>query len=425
MSGSDRRVVITGLGAVTPLGTGDDALWKNLSSGKSGVRRIQAFNVEGADHQIGAEVVDFDPKRYVHQRKTLKLMAQDIQLAMGSANLAVQNAGLDLNAVDKDRFGVNFGAGLIATELSEISPAVRVSVNGGRRVDLREWGKEGFSHLFPLWMLKYLPNMPACHISIAYDARGPNNTITAGEASSTLAMGEAYRIIQRGGADLFLAGGTDSKIHPLSVVRLALLGRLTRRNEDPVGAMRPFDRRRDGTVPGEGSAVCVFEEWEHARRRGANVRGEVLGFGAYCDPGDPVKSIAAAVERALREARLNASDLGHVSAMGVSGVAEDRVEALALARVLGPSSSVPIVAYKSMMGNTAAASGAVETVASLLAVEHGLLPAVLNFEELDPDLPRLRVLKEAIECPSKPFVTVARSHSGQCAALVVGPIAGT
>jgi 3-oxoacyl-[acyl-carrier-protein] synthase II len=426
MSGTDRRVVITGLGAVTPLGTGDDALWRNLSTGKSGVRRIQAFNVEGAEHQIGAEVVDFDPKRYVQQRKTLKLMAQDIQLAMGSANLAVQSAGLDLETLDKGRFGVSFGAGLIATELSEISPAVRASVNGSRRVDLREWGREGFSHLFPLWMLKYLPNMPACHISIAYDAQGPNNTITSGEASSTLAMGEAYRVIQRGAADLFLAGGTDSKIHPLSIVRLALLGRLTKRNDDPAGAMRPFDRRRDGTVPGEGSAVCVFEEWEHARRRGANIRGEVLGFGAYCDPGDPVKSIAAAVDRALREAKLNASDLGHVSAMGVGGVAEDRVEALALARVLGSAAStVPITAYKSMIGNAAAASGAVETAASLLAVEHGLLPAVLNFEELDPDLPPLRILKEAIECPSKPFVTVARSHSGQCAALVVGPFAGS
>lgn len=425
MNAGERRIVITGMGTVTPLGTGNEVFWRNLAAGKSGVRKIQAFNVEGADHRIAAEVVDYDPKKHVQQRKTLKLMAQDIQLAMGAANLAVQDAGLELDSIDKPRFGVNFGAGLIATELSEISPAVRVSVNGSRKVDLKEWGKEGFGHLFPLWMLKYLPNMPACHISIVYDAQGPNNTITAGEASATLAMGEALRVMQRGTADVFLAGGTDSKIHPLSIVRLALLGRLTKRNDEPSEAMRPFDRQRDGTVPGEGSAVAVFEELSHAKRRGANIRAELLGFGSCCDPRDSVKSIARSIELAMREAKLNASDLGHVSAMGISGVDEDRCESLALAKFLGANaSSTPIVAYKSSVGNVAAAAGAVELAASILAMENGQLPPVLNFAEPDPDLPRLRILKESIDCPEKPFVTVARSHSGQCAALVVGPFKG-
>lgn len=425
MSAGERRVVITGMGAVTPLGTGTDVFWQNLVGGKSGVRKLRAFDVEGLAHQAAAEVVDYDPKKYVQQRKTLKLMARDIQLAMGAAQLGVKDADLNLDTLVSTRFGVNFGAGLIATELSEISPAVRVSVNGSNKVDLKAWGKEGFGHLFPLWMLKYLPNMPACHISIVYDAQGPNNSITAGEVSSTLAMGEAVRVIQRGAADIFLAGGTDSKIHPLSIVRLALLGRLSKRVQDPAAAMRPFDRARDGTVPGEGSAVCVFEELSHAQKRGADIRAEVLGFGAYCDPSDAPKSIARSIELALADAKVSALDLGHVSAAGISGIEEDKVEAMGIARALGDAASrVPVVAYKSSLGNLAAASGAVELVASVMALDKGVLPAVLNYENGDADGPSLRILKESLECPSKPFVSIARSYSGQCAAIVVGPFEG-
>lgn len=425
MIAGERRIVITGMGAVTPLGTGADVLWQNLIEGKSGVRKVRAFDVDGLPYQIAAEVVDYDPKKYVQQRKTLKLMAQDIQLAMGAAQLAVKDAELNLETIVKSRFGVNFGAGLIATELSEISPAVRVSVNGANKVDLKAWGKEGFGCLFPLWMLKYLPNMPACHISIAVDAQGPNNSITAGEASSTLAMGEALRVIQRGTADLFLAGGTDSKIHPLSMVRMALLNRLSKQVQDPAAAMRPFDHARDGTVPGEGSAVCIFEELSHAKKRGADIRAEVLGFGSYCDPSDAPKSIARAVQLALADAKVDVSNLGHVSAAGISGVEEDKAEAAGLIRVLGSHAArIPVVAYKSSLGNLAAASGAVELVASTMALEKGELPAVLNHEHPDADAPALRIVRKVEECPSGPFVSVARSYSGQCAALVVGPFAG-
>lgn len=423
MSTGNRRVVITGLGAVTPLGTGVDVFWQNLLAGKSGVRRIQAFDPDGLDIQIAAEVRDYDAARFVKQRKTLKLMARDIQLAMGGAAMAFQDSGLNIEQIDKTKFGVNYGAGLIATELSEISPAVKVTANSAKQVDLKVWGKEGFSHLFPLWMLKYLPNMPACHISIAYDAQGPNNSITIGEASSTLAIGEAYRVIQRGTADLFIGGGTDSKIHPLSIVRLALLNRLTRHNDSPEGAIRPFDKSRDGIVPGEGSAALIFEELGHAKKRGAEVYGELLGFGAYCDPRDSGRSIAKAIELALKDAKLSPSDLGHISAVGAAGKQEDKDEARGIAQALGSAvDTVRIVAYKSAIGSLTAASGAVELVASTLALHHGQLPAVLNYKESEPEMPKLRIVRSVEDCPKKPFVTIGRSYSGQCAALVIGPL---
>ncbi|MBY0588879.1 beta-ketoacyl-[acyl-carrier-protein] synthase family protein [bacterium] len=423
MSKSDRRVVITGLGAVTPLGTGAELFWQNLIAGKSGVRTIQSFDPDGIACPIAAEVRDYDAVKFVKQRKTLKLMSRDIQLAMGGAFMAVQDAGIDLDSIDKLKFGVNYGAGLIATEIGEISAAVRATANSAKEVDLKAWGKEGFGHLFPLWMLKYLPNMPACHVSIAYDAQGPNNSITVGEASSTLAIGEAFRVIQRGTAQTFIAGGTDSRIHPLSMVRLALLDRLTKRISPPEAAIRPFDHRRDGTVPGEGTAALFLEEWQAARQRGAKIYGEILGFGSACNPASPSDSLASAIGTALRDAKIQPKDLGHISAVGISGVQEDRDEAIALAEVLGSDvNKVPITAYKSSIGSLSAASGAVELVASLLAMHHGQLPAILNFEKQSADMPKLRLVTSPEECPEKPFVSVSRSYSGQCAALVVGPV---
>jgi 3-oxoacyl-[acyl-carrier-protein] synthase II len=423
MKTSNRRVVITGIGAVTPLGTGTELFWQNLIAGKSGVRTIQAFEPEGIEYTIAAEVRDYDAVKFVKQRKTLKLMSRDIQLAMGGAAMAVQDSAIDLDSVDKLKFGINYGAGLIATELGEISGAVRVTANSAKEVDLKAWGKEGFGHLFPLWMLKYLPNMPACHISIAYDAQGPNNSITVGEASSTLAIGEAFRVMQRGTADTFIAGGTDSRIHPLSIVRLALLNRLTKRCSPPEAAIRPFDHRRDGTVPGEGTAAIFLETLADARKRGARIHGEILGFGSHCDPASPRQSIVGSIRSALKDAKIEPKDLGHISAIGVSGIQEDREEALALADLLGSDlARVPITAYKSSVGSLSAASGAIELVASLLALHHGQLPAVLNFEKFSSDMPKLRIVTRPEECPNKPFVTVGRSYSGQCAALVVGPV---
>lgn len=425
MNPGKRRTVVTGVGVVTPLGTGNETFWQALAAGKSGVMPLAAFAVDGLPFQIGAEVRDFDPKNFVKQRKSLKVMARDIQLAVGAAQLVVEDSGLDVERVDPTRFGVNCGAGLIATDLDELGGPIDHSVNGTRKFDLKKWGAEGMERLFPLWMLKYLPNMPACHISITYNAQGPNNSITAGDASATLAMGEAFRVIARGGADLFITGGADSKIHPLSIVRLALLKRLSRRNDDPARASRPFDSERDGLVAGEGAGLVVFEELEHARGRGARIYGEVVGFGASCQPRHPEKAIESAARRALADAGLVPADLGHVIASGTSCVDEDRREAIALAAILGDrAATIPVVAYKSYFGQLAAASGAVELIASLLAMKHGQLPPTLNFSRMDAGAPPLRIARDTTEFPSKPFLTYDLSQSGQCAALIVRPYTG-
>lgn len=425
MNGTARRIVITGLGAVTPLGTGNAAFWQGLAAGKSGVRKLQSFASNGATTQLAAEVIDFDPKRYVKQRKSLKVMARDIQLAVGAAQLTVEDAGLDPTKLDPTRFGVNCGAGLIATELEELGPAVDHSSSSNQEIDLKRWGKEGLEQLFPLWMLKYLPNMPACHISIAYDAQGPNNSITAGEASSTLAMGEAFRILSRGGADLFITGGTDSKIHPLSFVRLELLHRMARRwDGEPERASRPFDADREGMIAGEGAGMLVFEELAHARARGAKkIYGEVLGFGSSCYAADRASAVEKALLRALADAKLQPGDVGHIVANAESCVVEDKEEAKGLARVLGPlAPEIPVVAYKSYFGQLAAGSGAVELIASLLAAEQGQLIPTLNFERPDPDMPRLRILRERSDFPTKPFLLYSVSRGGQCGALAIRPL---
>jgi 3-oxoacyl-[acyl-carrier-protein] synthase II len=422
MNPAQRRVVITGVGAVTPLGTGNDLYWQALTAGRSGVRPLESFTVDGIATRIAAEVRDFDPKNYVKHRKSLKVMARDIQLGVGAAHLVVEDAGLDTERVDPTRFGVNCGAGLIATELDELGAPVSESMNGGRHFDLRRWGVKGMEQLFPLWMLKYLPNMPACHISIMYNAQGPNNSITAGEASATLAIGEAFRVIERDGADLFIAGGTDSKIHPLGFVRLALLDRLTRRNDDPAKASRPFDVGHDGLVAGEAAGLVVLETLEHARARGAGtIYGEVIAFGSSCHP-NLGQAVAKAVTWALKEAKLSPGGLGHIAATGTSCAADDRAEARALAEVLGDAvTRVPVVAYKSYLGYTGAASGAVELIASLLAMRHGMLPGTLNFERPDPLAPTLRVSAQPNDFPKKPFLAYSVSLAGQCGAIIVRP----
>lgn len=422
MNGPQRRVVISGVGMVSPLGTGNDVFWQNLIAGKSGVKPIHAFATDGKGTAIAAEVRDFEPKNYVKQRKSLKVMARDIQLAVGAAQITIDDAALDTTKLDPTRFGVNCGAAMIATDLAELAVPVEHSINGTRKFDLKKWGAEGMEQLFPLWMLKYLPNMPACHISITYDAQGPNNSITTGEASSTLAMGEAYRILGRGGADLFITGGSDSKINPLSIVRLALLNRLSKRADDPAAASRPFDAGRDGMVAGEGSALMIFEEAEHAKKRNAKIYAEVVGFGSACQPRDRSQAVEKAAARALHDAGLTPGDLGHIVAHGSSCVDEDRDEAIGLGRLLGDHArTVPIIAYKSYLGHASAANGAIDLAASVLALAHHTLVPTKNYQKPDPALPPLRFTTERMECPAKPFLTIDFSPGGQAAALVIKP----
>ncbi|HVS34481.1 MAG TPA: beta-ketoacyl synthase N-terminal-like domain-containing protein [Gemmataceae bacterium] len=420
MAASSRRAVITGVGVLSPIGLDAAAFWRSLQEGKSGVHPIQAFDASSLPVRFAGEIADFDPKNYVEksQRKGLRMMARTIQLAVGAAQLALQDAGVDKTKLVPERFGVEFGAGLIATELPELADASRVSLNGqANHIDLEKWGAEGLPLLQPLWMLKYLPNMLASHVSILHDARGPNNSITEGDASSLLALGEAYRILGRGQADLFLVGGAESKINPLSLVRQCLYEPLSRRNDAPEKASRPFERNRDGLVVGEGAAVFALEELEHAKKRSARIYGEVVGFGAAFSPDLKGDGLARAVRAALKDAGIGPEQVDHVNAHGLSARESDEWEARNLQSVFGDVNT-PVVAVKSYIGNLGAAGGTTEMAASVLGFHHGEVPRTLNYDEPDPACPI--PVAAASRVAARPYaVKVGFTQMGQCAAVVI------
>jgi 3-oxoacyl-[acyl-carrier-protein] synthase II len=431
MRRSEHRVVVTGLGVISPIGIGPEALWTALAAARGGVRRLEAFQVADLPNDIGAEVVGFDSEAYALPkyrkalRKSKRYMARDIQLAVAAAQLAVTDAGLVEGGVDPTRIGVDLGAGLISTELDELAPAIGVASSATGEFDYRAWGREGIELIPPTWLLKYLPNMLACHISILLDCQGPSNTITESEAAAVLAIGEATRIIARGRADVMITGGADSKIHPLSLVRMCLHDQMSHWRGEPSRACRPFDRRRDGWVPGEGAGILILEEREHALARGVRIYGEVLGFGSGCDAHprgglDPDGiGTEIAVQSALRDAGLAPDQVGHINAHGAATLVSDLAEARALRRVFGGETPAPVTALKGYMGNLASGCGAVEAIASLLGVNHGAIPPVLNCDEPDPACALDLVLGAPRPTANPTFVKTNLTRHGQAAALVL------
>lgn len=412
------EVVITGLGVVSPIGTGCDAFWESLCEGRSGIRRIESLDGETAPYVIAGQVLNFDAKDRVRPRKALKVMSRDIQLAFVAADMALQSSGVPGCGIEPERFGIVFGADLIPCELEEMVGAVRSCIVDGR-FDFSQWGSRAMSELYPLWLLKYLPNMPACHIGIAYDARGPNNSLTLAEVSSLAAIAEAVRVIQRGDADLMVAGGTGSRVHPMVWVRAGAY-ELSSRIHEPERACRPFDADRDGMVHGEGAGAVVLEKRQHAEARGAKILGRVLGFGFAFEPrrpGTPLTGLAIrrAIRQSLRSADLAPQDVGHVNAHGVSTVEDDIAEAQAIAGELG---DVPVTAPKSFFGNLAAGTGAVELAATLLGFLHGEVPMTLNYERPDPRCP-VNVLRKPLRNRPATAVVLNHSRTGQAVSLVV------
>jgi 3-oxoacyl-[acyl-carrier-protein] synthase II len=424
MAVPSRRTVLTGIGVLSSIGQDPSSFWEALRTGRSGIRPIQAFDTSGLPVRFAGEITDFDARTYLidkKDRKGLRVMARTIQLAVAAAQLALTDSGVDKEQLDPTRFGCEFGASLIATDLDELAEAALLSANcQPGSVDLQRWGEKGLATIQPLWMLKYLPNMLACHVSILHNAQGPNNTVTEGDAAGLLALGEAGRIVARDQADFMLVGGAESKLNPLSLVRQCLFERLSQRNDAPEKACRPFDRRRDGTVMGEGGGVLVLEELEHAKRRGARIYAEVVGFGAAFDRDRNGAGLARAVRAALAEAGIGPEEVDHVNAVGLSGVEPDVWEARGLHEVFGPCRPpVPVFAAKSYFGNLGAGSAPVELTASLLALRHGAVPATLNYEEPDPEC-SVTVTAGAPWPVTKPYVLkVSFTQMGQCAAVVV------
>jgi 3-oxoacyl-[acyl-carrier-protein] synthase II len=415
---AERDVVITGLGIVSPLGIGREAFAAALSTGSSGVRPSATLERIGFPVRIAAEVPDFDGKAFVTPRKSLKVMCREIQFAYAAAMLALRDARLEQGAIDPDRFGCVLGSDMLYCENEDIEDVYRACMVDGQ-FDWSRWGENFPSKIFPLWMLKYLPNMAACHIGIALDARGPNNTITLGDASSLLAISEAASVIARGHADVMFAGGTGSR---LNVTPLAYRGEayLSHRNDDPAAASRPFDAARDGMVNGEGAGIVVLEARDHAERRGGEILCRVRSWRSSFVPPtagalNAPRAIENAVRGALAQAELTPSEIGHVNAHGLGTRVEDAHEAQAIAATLGDT---PVWAPKSYFGNLGTGGGAVELAASALALVAGEIPATLNYETPDPACP-VRVIRAPLRGRPATALCQNQSGTGQAAAVIL------
>src|SRR5687767_6672953 len=338
-----RRVVITGIGVISPIGIGTRTFWDNLVGGKVAIKRIASYDPSGFPSQIGGEVPaykigDFVPKSY---RKATKVMARDIELAVVAADDAFKDANLKSKAytdkpdINPARFGCNIGAGLISVDLNELTGALTAAraEDNANKLDLKKWGREGMGTLTPLWLLKYLPNMLACHVTIIHELKGPSNTITCADASSHLAIGEAFRTIQRGDADCAICGGAETKVVPMNLLRQILLKRVTTaHNDTPEQAVRPFDADATGTAAAEGGGLFILEEREHARARGAKVYAELVGFGAsqdtysVTDPDPSGRSYGRAVSNALADAGVEPGEVGLLVPNGLGIPSHDRAE---------------------------------------------------------------------------------------------------
>ncbi len=438
---STRRVVITGIGLATPIGIGAEAVWKSLLENRSGVRRITAFDPGRFRCQVGGEIEGLSASQYVPKayRKSTKVMARDIEIAVAAAYEAARDAGLKTRCLiergeaegppnfDPTRLGVNIGAGLICADLTELAGALAASTDESGRFDIRRWGAEGMNNLTPLWLLKFLPNMLSCHVTIVHDAQAPSNTITCSEASSHLAVGEAFRTISRGAADICLCGGAESKLNPMGLMRQQLLGRLTTSGNDrPEVACRPFDVSRDGTVIGEGGGLLVLEDLEHARARGASIYCEVTGFAASCnarswhEPDPQGRPMTLAVRKALADAGLRPDDVDLIMTFGTGIPEQDASEAAGLRAALGDrAGQVPALAIKGAVGNSGAGSGAIDLCIAAMCLRYQRIPPSRNVTRPDPACGLDLVTGRPREAGIDALVSVAYAlNGGQNAALV-------
>lgn len=416
----DVEVVITGLGVVSPIGMEKTPFWNALIEGRSGVREITSFDASLLASSFGAEIEDFDAKAYVKPRKSLKVMCREIQTGFSAGAMAMADAGLEATTVDPDRLGVVYGSEMFYADPKDLKKAFAASCDESGDFQIGNWGSTGMNRLNPLWMLMYLPNMVACHLGIAYDGRGPNNTITVGDASGLLAVIEAAEVLQRGHADCMIAGGVGTRLNLTSIVYRDSTY-LSQRKDDPASACRPFDLSRDGTVNGEGAGAIVLETRDHARRRGANILASLSGWGRAFEsvtPGEPYegRGIRQAIQLALQSADATPQDIGHVNAHGLGTQHGDRAEAAAIHAELGDT---PVTALKSYFGNLGTGGSVVELVASVQSMQHDVVPKTLNYSTPDPDCPIEVVAGDHLRTKQSASLAISYSGTGQAATVLL------
>jgi 3-oxoacyl-[acyl-carrier-protein] synthase II len=372
----DRRVVITGMGVVTPVGNDLETFWTALKEGKSGIGRITAFDIGQYDCQIAGEVRNFDPKPYFKNPKDIRRTDRFVQLAMGAAKMAMRDGGVDLEKVNRDRFGTIISSGIGGLKTLEDQFSILMN--------------KGPSRTSPFTIPMLISNMASGVISMEFGLRGPNMCIVTACATSNNSIGESWRMIKFGDADVFLAGGSEASIVELGLAGFSSMRALSRRNDEPERASRPFDRDRDGFVMSEGAGVCVVEELEHAKKRGARIYCEITGYGVTADahhmtaPPDDGEGAARAMKLALDHAKLSPSDVDYINAHATSTGLGDIAETKAIKTVFGDQAKkVSISATKSMTGHLLGGAGAVEMATCALSIRDGVIPPTINLEHPD------------------------------------------
>jgi 3-oxoacyl-[acyl-carrier-protein] synthase II len=371
------RVVITGMGAVTPLGIGKDVFWNNIKNGVSGIDKIQRFDASAFTTQIAGEVLDFKPEDYI-DRKEAKRMDRFTQFAIASAAMAVNDAGINLDDMDKNRLGVVMGVGIGGIATFEEQHTLLNTKGPGR--------------ISPFFVPMIITNIAAGQIAIAYGAKGYNTTIVTACASATNAIGEAFRVIRDGYADVMFTGGAEAAVTPLALAGFCAMKALSTRNDDPKSASSPFDAKRDGFVMGEGAGVLMLESLDHAVKRGAHIYAEVVGYGVTCDayhitaPAPEGEGGARAMSNALEDAGVKPDQVDYINAHGTSTPYNDKFETMAIKSVFGQHAyELAVSSTKSMTGHLLGATGAIEAIASAMAIQEGFIPPTINYEDPDPE----------------------------------------
>lgn len=373
----DRRVVITGLGVSTPLGSDLTSFWNNIIEGRSGIQPYLAFDSEQYACKIAGEVRDLDLTKVFKSSKEARRADRFTQIAMSGAKSALADSGLDPSKVDLDRVGVMIGSGIGGLQSMEM--------------ETKRLHEKGPSRVSPFTIAMMISNMASGLVSMEFGFRGPNMAIVTACATSNHSIGEAWRIIKFGDADAFVAGGTEATVTPLGIAGFAAMKALSTRNDEPEKASRPFDRDRDGFVMGEGSGILVIEELEHAKRRGAPIYCELVGYGLSADayhmtaPLPEGEGASRCMQMAMRHAKVNAEDIDYINAHGTSTPMGDICETKAVKHALGEQAyKIPVSSTKSMTGHLLGAAGGVELSICALAIKHGIIPPTINLDNPDP-----------------------------------------
>lgn len=431
---TSRRVVITGMGVISPLGNTLESLWDALVSGRSGIGPLTAvasdllpISCAAEAREFRGEIDDFGPldkEQKKSIRKGLKLMCRECQMGIAAAQRALSDAGLTAGAFDPVRAGIAYGSDYMITMPDDFTEGIGECLDVAGQFEFSQWGTRGLAKMSPLWLLKYLPNMPASHIAIYNDLRGPNNSVTLREASADLAVSQALQSIRQGRADIMLVGATGTRLHPMKIVHALQQEEVAAGNGEPSRASRPFDLNRRGMVLGEGAGALVLEELASAKARGARIYGEVLGAASsfvgsrnlVAHRGQALKNVLVAL---LRHCDLTPDRIGAIHAHGLSTRTSDREEAWAIHEVFGKrTAAIPVTAAKSYFGNLGAGGGVVELAAGVLALMNRRLYPVLNHETPDPECP-VTVVREAGADAGMSLIKLSVTPQGQAAGVLV------